>query len=79
MSKLTRFFGACLLVVSLSALTLADGEGGQLQSPPAPIPAPSVEFVIDSNEATSSIQTNQNSWVDFAAETCAIWLVASMQ
>jgi len=79
MSKLTRFFGACLLVVSLSAVTLADGEGGSLQTPPAPIPPPSVEFVIDSNEVTNSCEPNQESWVDFAAETFATWLVASMQ
>lgn len=74
MSKLTQFFGACLLVVSLSAVTL----GGEMQTPPAPIPAPSVEFVTDSTEVTNSVQPNQESWVEVAAETFATWLVASM-
>ena len=78
MTKLSRFFGTCLLIVSISTVALADGDGGQTQGPPAPpAPTPAVQYVTDSAETTDSTQTDQNAVPDLAAEAelLAAWLV----
>jgi hypothetical protein len=78
MTKLTRFFGTCLLVVSISVVALADGDGGETHGPPAPAPTPAVQYVTDSAETTDSNQTDQNAVPDLAAEAdlLAAWLVS---
>ncbi len=80
MSKLTRFFGVCLLIVSLSAVALATGEGGVTQAPPAPVPPPPTECVNEATDALAPTQPGQDFSVDFggAAETLANWLIASI-
>ena len=77
MTKLTRFFGACLLIGSISAVALADGNGGETQGPPAPPPPPAAQSVADS--AIDSTQTAQNSVLDVAtaeADLLEAWLVS---
>ena len=78
MTKLTRFFGICLLVVSISAVAFADGDGSETHGPPAPAPTPAVQFVTDGAETTDSTQTDQNAVLDVAAEAdlLAAWLVS---
>ena len=80
MTKLTRFFGACLLVVSLSAVALADGEPGATQGPPAPPPPPAAQCVTEGAEVADSTQPVQEAWVDVetAADMFANWLVMSI-
>ena len=82
MTKLTRFFGTCLLVVSLSAVALADGDGGATQGPPAPVPPPSAECVAEysGTEASAPAQPAQDSSVDIlmAGDMLANWLVMSI-
>jgi hypothetical protein len=53
MTKPTRFFAACLLVVSMSAL--AFGDGGTTQGPPLAPPAPSAECTKDSSGIPGAI------------------------
>ena len=76
MTKLTRLIGVCLLVVSLSAVTLA--EGGATQGPPAPPPPP--ECVSEGTDALASTQPVQDSSVVFgdSVETLTNWLIASI-
>jgi hypothetical protein len=80
MTKLTRLFGVCLLVVSLSVVALATGEGGATQGPPAPVPPPPAECASEDTGALTSTQQGQDSSVDFggATETLANWLIASI-
>ena len=77
MTKLTRLIGVCLLVVSLSAVTLA--EGGATQGPPAPVPPPT-ECVSEGTDALASTQPVQDSSVDFgdSVETLTNWVIASI-
>jgi hypothetical protein len=63
MTKLTRFFSVCLLVVSLSAVELAYGEGGATQAPPAPVP-PSAACVTEGTEAPTLTQQDKDSSID---------------
>lgn len=77
MRKLTRFFAASLLVASLSAVVLADGDGGQTQGPPAPVSAPSTEFTTDCSNtvmppASDSITT------DDLGNSILMWLVEAI-
>ncbi|HXJ43472.1 MAG TPA: hypothetical protein VNH18_29590 [Bryobacteraceae bacterium] len=76
MTKLTRLIGVCLLVVSLSAITLA--EGGATQGPPAP--PPPTECVSEGTDALASTQPVQDSSVDIGGgvETLTNWLIASI-
>jgi hypothetical protein len=85
MTKLTRFFATSLLVVSMSAIALADGEGGILQTPPAPAAAAAAaaaECTVDcsSTEASTTTQPVQDSTADIAttAQMFAVWLVNSI-
>ncbi len=73
MTKLTRFFGICLLVVSFSAVALADGEGGITQTPPAPVA--NGEVLTDSLAPTWDSVVD-GSWVD---EVVTDWLLASIR
>ena len=78
MTKLTRLIGVCLLVVSLSAVTLA--EGGATQGPPAPVPPPPTGCVSEGTDALASTQPVQDSSVDIGGgvETLTNWLIASI-
>ncbi len=81
MTKLTRFFGTFLLIVSISAVALADGNGGNTQGPPAPPPPPAAQSVTDSAETIDSTQTAQNSVLDVAtaeADLLEAWLVSAL-
>jgi hypothetical protein len=77
MTKLTRFFGTCVLVVSLSGAALA----GDTMTPPAPPPPP---LQISSNGGTEAPALQQpgqdlNGDLVTALDTLASWLVASIQ
>jgi hypothetical protein len=78
MTKLTRFFGTCVLVVSLSGVALA----GDVMTPPVAPPPP---FGSSSNcpgtEAPALQQPGQDLSGDLvtAMDTLASWLVASIQ
>jgi hypothetical protein len=78
MTKLTRLFGVCVLVVSLSAVALA--EGSVTQGPPAPVPPPPAECVNEGTDTLTSTSQSQDPSVDFgnAAQTLASWLIASI-
>ena len=81
MTKLTRFFATCLLLVSISAVAFADGEGGTTQGPPAPTPPPVADCIGCSEpEASEPSQSAQDWSVDSVsvADIFAIWLVASI-
>jgi hypothetical protein len=54
MTKLTRFFATCLLVVSLFSAALADG--GQTQGPTSVSPAPSTEYLGSVQPVTPVVQ-----------------------
>ena len=72
MTKLTRFFATCLLVVSISGAALADG--GQTQGPSSASPAPSTECL-------GSVQPviQQDSLADLAAVmTVSLTLLAEV-
>ena len=77
MTKLTRFFGTCILVVSLCGVALA----GDVMSPPV-APPPPVECSSDcpGTGAAAPAQSAPDSSVDVAgaAEMLANWLVASI-
>lgn len=75
MTKLTRFFATCLLVVSISTVALADG--GTVQGPPAPPPPPSAECTADCSSASAS-EPVQDSSIDIASaeDMLTNWLVA---
>lgn len=77
MSKLTRFFGTCLLIASISATVFADG--GQTQGPPAPPPPPG-QCVADSTNLDASTPLAQESSVDVttAADMLANWLALAI-
>ncbi len=76
MSKLTRFFGTCLLIASISAVAFADG--GDTQGPPAPAPPPRL-CVADSTDVDASTQPAPDS-VDFApaVDMLANWLALAI-
>ncbi len=78
MSKLTRFFGTCLLVASISAVAFADGS--ITQGPPAPPPPPPGQCVADSTEMDASTQPAQESWVHVvtAVDMLANWLALAI-
>lgn len=80
MTKLTRFFATCLLVVSISAVALADGDGGATQGPPAPVPPPSAQSVTEGAEVAGAAQPAQESSFDIVtvADGLATWLVAAI-
>ncbi len=76
MTKLTRFFATCLLVVSMSAAALADG--GATQGPPAAVPTPSEECTTGCSEAENATSA-QNSSVDTMTEAMfVIWLAEAI-
>ena len=79
MTKLRLFFGACLLVASLSGVAAA----GETQGPPAPAPPPSGNCVTEypGNDASAPAQPAQDWSVDVvtAADVLAAWLVATIQ
>lgn len=70
MTKLTRFFATCLLVLSISAVGFADGVGGILQSPPAPVSPPSAQNSLDYSitDASSAAQPATDWTVDIVTE-----------
>lgn len=76
MSKLTRFFGTCMLITSISAATFADG--GATQAPP--VPPPPGQCVADSTEVDTSNQTTQESSVEVetAVNMLADWLALAI-
>jgi hypothetical protein len=78
MKTLTRFFATCLLVVSMSAVALADGgvtQGPGLAAPPPP----PVDCPTGCSEAENAIST-QNSAVDTMIEAAELvtWLAESI-
>jgi hypothetical protein len=78
MTKLTRFFGTCILVASLSGLAFA----GDVLTPPVPPPPPSGS---SSNWPETEAPALQQSGHDLsgdlvtAMDTLVSWLVASIQ
>lgn len=83
MTKLTRLFATCLLVVSISAVALADGEGGLLQGPPAPVPPPSASQSTEYTPGSASPSASepvQDSSLDIASAEDILmnWLVFSI-
>jgi hypothetical protein len=73
MTKLMRLFATCLLVVSISAATFADGSGGSTQGPPAPSP----DYTTDqSNDSASEPVQDPSFDVPAAEDTLVDWLVA---
>jgi hypothetical protein len=77
MSKLTRFFGTCLLIASISSVAFADG--GDTQGPPAPPPPPR-QCVVDSTDLDASTHLAQESSVDVATavDLLANWLALAI-
>ena len=78
MTKLTRFFGTCVLVVSLSGVALA----GDIMTPPAPPPPPSqLSSSCPGTEAPALQQPGQDLSGDLltAMDTLASWFVATIQ
>jgi hypothetical protein len=63
MSKIARFFATSVLVVSLSAVALADG--GETQGPNLALPAPSSEGVTAPTE-TVTLVVEQDPLADLA-------------
>jgi hypothetical protein len=80
MTKLTRFFATCLLVVSISAVALADGDGGTVQGPPAPPPAAQCDTDCSSPEASAPAQPAEDLSVDIVTEATlfASWFAMSI-
>ena len=76
MTKLTRFFGTCVLVVSLFTVALA----GDILTPPAAPPAPPAEFTVDcsSVEASTPAQDSSIDIVTEATTMLATWLEAAI-
>ena len=75
MTKLTRFFATCLLVVSLFGAALADG--GQTQGPGSTSPPPSTECLGSVQPVTPVVQ--QDSLADLAAViTVSLTLLAEV-
>lgn len=77
MTKLTRFFGTCVLVVSLFGVALA---GDILTPPVAPPPPAECSSDCPATEAAAPAQPAPDSsvYVAEAAEMFAEWLVASI-
>ncbi len=74
MKKLTRFFATCLLVVSMSAVALADG--GITQGPGLASPSPP-DCPTGGSEAENAAST-QNLSIDIMLEAAfATWLAGS--
>jgi hypothetical protein len=75
MTKLTQFFGTCVLVASLSGVALA----GETMGPPLP-PPPSTEFTSDCPETKAIALPQRDSSSDIVtAMDLAAWLVVSIQ
>jgi hypothetical protein len=76
MTKLSRFFGTCVLVISLSGAALA----GDVMTPPAPPPS-QLSSNCPGTEAPALQQPGQDLSGDLvtAIDTLASWLVASIQ
>jgi hypothetical protein len=76
MSKLTRLFGTCLFIASISATAFADG--GVTQGPPAP--PPSGQSFAYSTEVDDPNQPAQDSSVDIgtALDTLTNWLTLAI-
>ena len=77
MTKMTRFFGTWLLVVSLFGVALA----GDVMTPPAPPPPPSqLSLNVPGTEAPALQLPGQDLSGDLATamNTLASWLVASI-
>jgi hypothetical protein len=76
MTKLTRFFATCVLVVSISAVAWADG--GSTQGPNIVPPSPPVEECTTS--CTNSLTSPQPSSADTLtmADMFLIWLAESI-
>jgi hypothetical protein len=78
MTKLTRFFGTSILVVSLSGVALA----GDVMTPPVAPPPPSQ---LSSNGPGTEVPALQQPGQDLsgdlvtAMDTLATWLVATIQ
>jgi hypothetical protein len=80
MTKLTRFFATCLLVASISAVALADGEGGVTQGVPhaAALPPPA-ECTTDCSITAASEPVPDSSFDIVSAEDMLKnWLVAAI-
>ena len=78
MTKLNRFFGICILVVSLSGVALA----GDVLTPPAPSPPPAqLSSSCSETEAPALPQPGQDLSGDLltAMDTLASWFVATIQ
>jgi len=78
MTKLTRFFGTCVLAVCLSGVALA----GDVMTPPVAPPPPSqLSSNCPGTEAPALQQSGQDLSGDLvtAMDTLATWLVASIQ
>ncbi len=78
MTKLTRFVGTCVLVVSLSGVALA----GDIMTPPAPPPPPSQLSSCCPGTAASALQQpGQDLSGDLltAMDKLASWFVATIQ
>ena len=58
MTKLTRFFATCLLVVSIFGAALADG--GQTQGPNLAVPAPPAECNQASQETVTPVSGQES-------------------
>ena len=58
MTKLTRFFATCLLVVSIFGAALADG--GQTQGPSSASPVPPTECALGSVESVTPVATRDS-------------------
>lgn len=73
MSKLNRFFASCLLIVSLSAVALADGgetQGPSIYSDPPAVPAgQNPGSTGNSSTISDALKT---------AESVAVWLLTEI-
>jgi hypothetical protein len=73
MTKLTRFFASLLLIVSISAVAIADGgstQGPSIYSEPPPATAPDAVSAEDpSSSVLDALKT---------AESVAVWLITEV-
>jgi hypothetical protein len=78
MKKLARFFATFLLVASISAVALADGDGGVAQGPPAPALLLAPECTMDCSNSAVTFPAPTSDVTTDLANNIVTWLVEAI-
>ena len=74
MTKLTQFFGACVLAITLFSVAVA----GDIPTPPVAPPSP-VDCTTNCTDTAQNQAPDSSDDIVTAVDLLAVWLVASIQ